>query len=124
LLTGGGGLLLGLAAGGHYLWNRGRYADWRTEDAALAAPGAAPDYRERQLANNALADSIERASRVSVGMGVAGAALLSAGMLLIVLDRGEASRSGRTKAWERLAFRVGAGLDRNETALSYSGTLP
>jgi hypothetical protein len=124
LVSGGAGLLLGVAAGGHYLWNRGRYADWRTEDEALVAADGVPDHRERQLANNALADSIERASRVSVGMGVAGAALLSAGMLLIALDPGEASRSGRKNAWERIALRIGAGLPGTDTAFSYSGTLP
>lgn len=124
LVTGGAGLLLGAAAGGHYLWNRGRHADWRTEDAALTGPGAVPDYRERQLANNALADSIERGSRVSVGLAVASGALVSAGIVLIALDgRVAPAGTGRKNAWERIVFHVG-GLRGSETTLFYSGHFP
>lgn len=123
-LAGGAGLLLGVAAGGHYLWNRGRYADWRTEDRALAASNRVPDYRVRQDANNELANSIDRASRVTVGLTLAGGALISTGILLVALDSGHAkSNSGGTRAWERIQVQVG-GLPGNGTAVSYSGTLP
>jgi hypothetical protein len=124
LVAAGAGILLGAAAGGHYLWNRGRHADWRAEDTALQEPGSIPDYRERQLRNNALADSVERASRVSVGLTVAGAAFLSAGVILIALDTGEPPRSRGKNTWERLVLRAGGGIFGTEAALSYSGALP
>jgi hypothetical protein len=124
LVAAGAGILLGAAAGGHYLWNRGRHADWQVEDAALQERGSIPDYRERQLRNNALADSIERASRVSVGLTVAGGALLSAGVILIALDTGELPRSGGKNTWERIVLRAGGGVFGTQAALSYSGALP
>lgn len=123
-LAGGAGLLLGVAAGGHYLWNRGRYADWRAEDFSLASSNMVPDRRVRQDANNELADSIEGASRVTVGLTLAGGALVSTGILLVALDtRHTPSNLAGTRVWERIRIHVG-GLASSGTAISYSGTLP
>ena len=96
-LTGGAGLALGGAALAHYFWNRGRYADWKDANSPREAGESASDYRERQLANNELASSIERASRVTVGLGVASGALLATGVTLLVLGT-ESKASVRPEA--------------------------
>lgn len=84
-VMGGTGLALGGATLAHYLWNKGRYDDWRAAGAGLA-PGTA-GYHDRQVANNDLADSIDRASTVTVGLAVASGALLAGGVTLWLLDR-------------------------------------
>jgi hypothetical protein len=86
----GAGVALGGGALAHYLWNRGRYGDWKTEHAALQADRFAPDYRERQMGNNELAESIERGSRVSVTLALAAGALATTGVVLLLTDSTEA----------------------------------
>jgi hypothetical protein len=83
----GVGAALGGAALGVYLWNRGRYQDWQTNNAALQRDMGAIDYRARQIANNRLADSLTTANHLMVGLSVAGGALLATGMTLLVVDR-------------------------------------
>ena len=81
---------LGVAAGGvalgHYLYNRERYQDWQAEDAQLSSDPPPDDYRERQLANNELASSIDDASRVTVGLSVASGVLVAGGITVLVVD--------------------------------------
>jgi len=81
------GLALGAFAFGDYLWNRGRYAQWRTTHTELQTDQQAPDYVQRQLANNNLASSIQRASNVTVGLSVASGLLTATGVSLVILDR-------------------------------------
>jgi len=85
---------LGVAAFGHYLWNLGRYEDWKTTHASLAKNPDAPDYAERQTKNNELASSIEQASRVTVSLAVGSGALVATGVTLVVVgSNGTTSRS-------------------------------
>lgn len=85
-VLGGAGIAAGGAAIAHYLWNKGRYDDWRAARGQLA-PGTS-GYYDRQLANNDLADSIDRASNVTVGLTITSGALLAAGAALWLADRG------------------------------------
>jgi tetratricopeptide (TPR) repeat protein len=82
----GAGAVLGTAAVGHYFWNKGRYDEWSTEQAALDAQRGATGYERRQTANNELAQSIDRASAVSVSLALGGAVLAAGGVVLIVMD--------------------------------------
>jgi hypothetical protein len=85
----GTGVALGGGALVHYFWNRGRYEDWRAEHAALDANRFATDFRRRQSANNELADSITRASRVSVTLALAAGALAAGGVALLLTSPDE-----------------------------------
>jgi hypothetical protein len=96
-LSGGAGLALGGAAVAHYFWNRGRYADWKDANSPPEAGESASEYRNRQLVNNQLASSIERASRVTVVLSVASVALLATGVTLLALG-GESKASLRPAA--------------------------
>lgn len=99
----GAGVATGGAALVHYLWNRSRYDDWKIEHAALQADRFAPGYRERQIENNELADSIERASRVSVALTIAAGALTATGTALLLTDsdgsRARGTSSGFSLTW-------------------------
>jgi len=99
----GAGVALGGGALGHYLWNRGRYNDWKAEHATLQADRFTRDYRERQMANNELAESIERGSRVSVTLALAAGALTTTGVVLLLADSSQSdargARGGISFAW-------------------------
>jgi len=84
----GTGIAAGVGGIVHYAWNRGRHDDWEAEQARLSAEPPPLDYRERALANNELADSIERASTVTVGLFVASGVLVAGGTALIVVNPG------------------------------------
>jgi hypothetical protein len=94
----GAGVALGGGAFAHYLWNRGRYSDWKTEHAKLQADRFASDYRERQLANNELATSIRRGTRVSVTLALAAGALATTGGVLLLTNGGDEKR-GVSLGW-------------------------
>lgn len=97
-VVGGVGAALGVAAFGHYLWNLGRYEEWKETNEALEGDEAAADYTERQTENNELGSSIDRASRVTVTLAVGGGALLATGVTLVVFDHGGSrpSATGKT----------------------------
>jgi hypothetical protein len=99
-VLGGLGLALGGAALGHFLWNKGRYDDWRARHDELSER---PD-REAQGDNNTLARSIDRASIVTVGLAVgAGAAFGTGALLVLTVPREEVQKQGNAaRAW-RLA---------------------
>jgi tetratricopeptide (TPR) repeat protein len=82
------GAVLGAGAVGHYFWNRNRYENWKSAHAKLANDQQASDYVDREVQNNALAGSIQNASHVTVGLAVAGGALLATGITLVIVDRG------------------------------------
>jgi tetratricopeptide (TPR) repeat protein len=87
-LIAGVGALSGAAALGVYLWNRGRYDDWRAGDAALANTTAgSADYQARATANNSLAASLTTANHAILGLSIAGGVLVAAGAALFVADR-------------------------------------
>jgi tetratricopeptide (TPR) repeat protein len=83
--AGAAGAGLAAVSVAHYYWNKARYTEWRETDAALERD--ASDYRERQLQNNTLAASVERASRVTVSTGIGAAALLGLSVVLILTER-------------------------------------
>lgn len=93
------GVGLGGAAVAHFVWNHGRYEDWNDEYALYQQSPTA----ERRLHANALASSVERASLVTVLLGVGAGVALGTGTLLIVTDGG----SGQSVDPKRtgLAFR-------------------
>lgn len=81
-LLGGLGLALGGGALGHYLWNKGRYDDWRARHRELQRRPEPAAQRE----NNDLARSIDRASVVTVGLTVGAGLALGAGTALVLTD--------------------------------------
>jgi hypothetical protein len=95
------GLGLGGAAIAHWRWNGGRYEGWQSAYAEYDRnPTPAPGERE---AVNAQANSIERASVVTVGLGVAAVLSLGTGIVLLVTEGSDSSRSGSTGARKRTA---------------------
>ena len=83
------GVALGGAAFGDYLWNRHRFQQWQSTHAELQANQQAPDYPQRQSANNELAGSIQSASHVTVGLVVASGLLTATGITLVLLGRSQ-----------------------------------
>lgn len=84
------GLGLGAATVAHFAWNYGRYNDWNDErDAYAAAPSA-----EKRLHANALGASIERASAVTIVLGVSAGLALGTGTLLVLTDASSAQGPG------------------------------
>lgn len=81
----GAGVAVGGVALGHYLWNHGRLEDFRANEAALQTD-TSPGRNERLLANNALGDSIDRASVVTVVLGVSAGALLASGAAWLLVE--------------------------------------
>jgi tetratricopeptide (TPR) repeat protein len=100
---------LGGAALFVYLRNRGRYRDWQNEDAALAKDKGGIDYYPRQAANNQLADSLTRDNHLTVGLAVAGGALLAGGIASFLLDRPNGGRAEGHRAALLTGFTVGLG---------------
>lgn len=90
----GAGLAAGGVALGHYFWNRGRYDTWRAEDGWLQAHRDSADFQARQVVNNDLAAAIDRASRVTVGLGLASLGLVAGGVGVIVVDLKAAGSKG------------------------------
>jgi tetratricopeptide (TPR) repeat protein len=85
---------LGFAVG-HFVWNGNRYDTWRDTDRKLQSDRAASDYPERQLENDELAHSIERAQTVSVSLAVVGGVLISGGTVLVLTHPKRASHRVR-----------------------------
>jgi hypothetical protein len=93
------GLGLGGAALAHWRWNDSRYEDWQS---AYADYGRNPTRGQSELdAINAQADSVERASVVTVSLGVAAVLSLGAGLVLLVTDGGDSDRAASSRAWNR-----------------------
>jgi tetratricopeptide (TPR) repeat protein len=84
-VVGGSGLALGLTAGGLYFYNRGRYSDYQSESAALdrAWPSATqqelPALEKRRDRNQDLLGSVQTVDGWSIGLAIAGGALLASG---------------------------------------------
>ena len=75
----GAGVVTGGVAMAHYIWNAGRVRDFRSNEATLQT-GTAPGRQQRQTENNELAESIDRASVVTVLLGVGAGALAAGGV--------------------------------------------
>jgi hypothetical protein len=102
------GVALGGAALGVYLWNRGRYSDWQTGDAALKneTMGTAA-YRERATANNSLAASLTRTNHAILGLSIGSGALVAAGAALLYINHTRGQRKSE------LSFVWGGGPSAN-----------
>jgi len=71
-------VVLASAALAHYAWNRGLYEDWQESyDAYHPVPRPA-----RRSTANALAESVDRASRVTVALAIGAGVTLGAGTVL------------------------------------------
>jgi hypothetical protein len=73
-----------------YLWNDGRYDDWRKEDTELqrliAGEGASNATNVRQNTNNELLESIETVDVLAVVGTVVGVGLVGTGVYLYLSD--------------------------------------
>ena len=77
-VLGAAGIVLASAAVAHYAWNRGRYAEWQQAYAAYHEDPRPP----RRSAANELAESIDRASRVTAGLAIGAGVMLGSGAVL------------------------------------------
>jgi tetratricopeptide (TPR) repeat protein len=82
-VLGGASVALAGAAMGHYLWNRGRYRDWQSIEAAYEQN---PSEAERSNVNE-LGQSIRRASIVTVALSIGASLTLGTGVVLFVSAR-------------------------------------
>jgi hypothetical protein len=88
LASAGGGVALGAAMLGVYLWNDHRYGRWNDEQDALDgidSANSSVDFRDldrRRADNDDLLDSIHTVDAVTVVLGVTGGALLATGAVL------------------------------------------
>jgi len=90
----GAGIVVAGATGLEYAWNRGRLNEYRSNKAALQTD-IAPGRVDRVTQNNELGASINRASAVTVGLGVAAGALIAGGVVWLFLDPGARSPNDR-----------------------------
>jgi hypothetical protein len=82
------------AAIGVYFWNWRRFERWRATDRALTTQIGAPLYRERQLANNEFAGSIQRLALLNGGLAaVAGVLFVCSGSMWMLNQRSQPTSS-------------------------------
>jgi hypothetical protein len=93
------GVAAGVGGFAHYFWNRSRQGDWESEHESLKNGPPSPDFHDRAVANNELADSIEGAEAVTVGLFVASGVLIAGGVTLIVVDPGSGARVAWRGTW-------------------------
>jgi tetratricopeptide (TPR) repeat protein len=96
-VIGGAGLVLASAALAHYAWNHRRYEEWQHEYAAYHRDPRS----ERRDSANQLAESVERASRVTIGLAIGAGVTLGSGTVLL-LSSGSATapvRGGTRETW-------------------------
>jgi len=115
----GAGAAVGVAALVQGIWNGGRARDWETEQASIDADHSSGRYA-RQVANNELADSIDRASAVTVALTATAGAMVAGGIVWLVLDAPAAAKPPPERAKLRLPVSLDVG--RGSAALSFRGT--
>jgi hypothetical protein len=93
----GAGIAAAGVTGTEYAWNRGRVDRFHANESALRND-TSPDRRERVIRNNELADSIGRASAVTVGFGIAAGALVAGGVVWLLVDPGGKAPNERDSA--------------------------
>ncbi len=93
----GAGIAAAGVAGTEYAWNHGRVERFRADEAALQND-TSPDRRDRVIRNNDLAASINRASAVTVGLGVAAGALVAGGVVWLLVEPGAKHVNERASA--------------------------
>jgi hypothetical protein len=116
LASAGGGVALGAAALGAYLWNDHRHGRWNDEEAALhhaysaTGPVDFDALDRRQADNDDLLDSIHTVDAVTVVLGVTGGALLATGAVLYFTGD-DPNRYGFTAGAGPRSARVTAHID-------------
>ncbi len=116
----GAGLVAGGVATTEYFWNQERVQRFRANQAALQTD-TSPGRRDRVMQNNALADSINRASAVTVGFGIAAGALVAGGVVWLLVEPG--AKNEHERASTRLERWVpNVVVSRDALAASWRGT--
>jgi len=101
----GAGLGVAVAALSHFLWNHGRYQVWKEDHALLLDEGGSATAVAQ---HNDLEDSIDKASKVTVGLAVAGGVLTGVGVTLLLLQPSSKSRAQGASAFHsQVAVHVG-----------------
>ena len=116
----GAGAAVGVAAVAHYAWNAGRNTDWQVEQARIEAHASGAG-RERQIQNNALADSIKRASVVTVGLSVASGALVAGGVAWLIADGGDSAGGEQGSSSTGARFPVELAVTEHSANVAWSG---
>jgi hypothetical protein len=115
----GTGAAVGVAALVQGLWNGSRARDWETEQASIEADPSSGRY-VRQVANNELAESIDRGSAVTVALTATAGAFVAGGVVWLVLDEPAAAKQPPKQA--KLLLPVSLDVGRGSAALSFRGT--
>lgn len=89
------GVGLGGAAFAHYLWNRERYHDWQSQYAGYFEQ---PSPEKREDANR-LAESISRASAVTITLSIGAGLALGSGAFVLITDPGGSRATGSVVGW-------------------------
>jgi hypothetical protein len=89
------GVGLGGAALAHYLWNRQRYQDWQSQYAGYFEQ---PSPEKREDANR-LAESIPRASAVTITLTIGAGLALGSGAFVLIADPGGSRATGSVVGW-------------------------
>jgi hypothetical protein len=116
----GAGIAAAGVAGTEYAWNRGRVQRFRADQAALQNDTSA-DRRERVMRNDALADSIHRASAVTVGFGIGAGALVAGGVVWLLVEPG-AKRDNERASARFESWLPDVVVSREQLAASWRGT--
>jgi hypothetical protein len=114
----GAGVVVGGVALAQGLWNAGRARDWQIEQASIDADHSSGRY-DRQVANNELADSIDRASAVTVVLTASAGALVAGGVVWLVMDKPAGAEAPAKRA--RASVPVGLDFGRGSAALTWRG---
>ncbi|MFZ5896732.1 MAG: hypothetical protein ACOY0T_37090 [Myxococcota bacterium] len=89
------GIGLGGAAAAHFVWNLGRYNEWND---LYDSYGERPTASTR-IAANELGASVERASIVTIALGVSAGIALGTGTVLLVTDSPSKPSTGGANTW-------------------------
>ncbi len=95
----GTGLGLAAATLAHFFWNHGRYTVWKQNHAELAESDASDDAL---IQHNDLAQSIERARHVTLGLAIASGVVTTTGVVLLLIRPSEKAKVAAQVAPERV----------------------
>jgi hypothetical protein len=86
-----GGVIVGGAGSGLFLWNTSRFDRWRNEDSSLSSGAtggtSAAQFTQRQQANDDLSRSIHRYDQISLGLVVAAGLTLATAAVVHLVSR-------------------------------------
>jgi len=113
----GAGVVMGGVALAQGLWNAGRARDWEIEQASIDADQSFGRY-QRQVANNELAESIDRGSAVTVVLTASAGALVAGGVVWLIMDPSSGATSTKRAS---LSLPVRLDVARDSAALTWQG---